>query len=67
MDDLRTRLQGMQDEELMELLDAVSEEVKRRNDLTGLGIPDVRSQSVEQNVAMVLEALADMGARVRVR
>lgn len=63
--DIKERLRGLAEGDLLDLLDAVSEEVKRRNDLTGLGIPDVRAQTPQQNVVMVLEALADLNIRTR--
>lgn len=60
----KPELREMSDLELLDLLDAVSEEVKRRN--AGLGPDvDVRGQTVQQNVAMVLGALADLNISVK--
>ena len=57
-------LRHMPDDALLEALDAVSDELKRRNDLTGLGVEDVRSQTPQQNVEMVLRALGELGIRM---
>lgn len=61
-EDIKARLAGLTEEDLLDLLGAVSDEVKRRNELVDFGIPDVRGQTPQQNLSMVLEALADIAA-----
>lgn len=51
-------LKTLSDEELFMLLDRTSEEVKRRNGLLGPSISKVRSNSVEENVKLVVDAIA---------
>lgn len=63
--DIKAKLQGLSDDDLFNLLDAVSEEVKRRNNLIGPSIPDVRNQSVDQNVKMVMDALMGLGVQIK--
>lgn len=64
-EEMKAKLVGLSDDDLFSLLDAVSEEVKRRNNLAGPSIPDIRTQSVDQNVKMVLEALAGLGVQIK--
>ena len=66
MFDLKAKLEGLTDDDLFALLDAVSEEVKRRNNLSGPSIPDIRAQSIEQNVKMVADALSSLGVQIKV-
>lgn len=56
--DIRT----LSDEDLFTLLDGASEEMKRRNGLLGPSINSIRSNSVSQNVGMVLDALSGLKA-----
>lgn len=65
LSDLREKIQGLSDDELFSVLDCVSEEVKRRNNIMGPSIPDIRAQSPEENVKMVIEALAALGVNVQ--
>jgi len=66
IDDFKKRLVDLSDEEVFTLLDAVSEDVKRRNGMMKHpSIKDIRSQTVAQNVAIVLEALSDLGMKVK--
>lgn len=53
-------LKELSDDDLFELLDATSEEVKRRNGMMGPSVSDIRSNTVEQNVGLVLQALANV-------
>jgi len=68
LEDVKARLLELTDDDLFELLDAVSEEVKRRNGLLGgPTIPDIRGQTPEANLKMVLEALGELGVRIKTR
>lgn len=51
-------LKSLSDEDLFTLLDGASEEVKRRNGFLGPSISNVRSNSVEENVKLVIDAIA---------
>lgn len=53
-------LKSLSDDDLFALLDGASEEVKRRNGFLGPSVSQVRSNSVEENVKMVVEALANV-------
>ena len=55
----------MSDDELFALLDAASEEVKRRNGLLGPSVSDIRNQPVEQTMETLLGALADLGVELK--
>lgn len=63
-DEFKTKIQSLGDNELFELLDLVSDEVKRRNGLAFPNVADIHNQSVEQNVKMVLDALSQLGVKV---
>ena len=66
MDDtLKRPLKELNDKELFDLLDATSDEVKRRNGLLGPSIIDLQNQPVEKTIGSVLEALADLGLRMK--
>ncbi len=58
-------LTDLEDDGVFKLLDAVSEEVKRRNGLLGPSVSDVRSNTAEKNVGLMLEALASIGKASR--
>lgn len=51
-------LKSVSDEELFILLDGASEEMKRRNGLIGPSISAIKSNSVEENVKLVIDSLA---------
>jgi hypothetical protein len=53
-------LKSLSDEELFLLLDGTSEEVKRRNGMLGPSISQVRSNSVGENVKLVVDAIASV-------
>jgi hypothetical protein len=53
-------LKSLSDDDLFLLLDGASEEVKRRNGLLGPSISQVRSNSVEENVRLVVDAIASV-------
>lgn len=62
--DFKNQIQNLNDNDLFELLDLVSGEVKRRNGLAFPNVADIHNQSVEENVKMVLEALSNLGVKV---
>lgn len=64
LEEIKNQVQNLNDEELFELLDLVSGEVKRRNGLAFPNVADIHNQSVEQNVKMVLDALSNLGVKV---
>ena len=63
--DFRDKLTRLSDEDVMDILEATSDEVKRRNNLTGVGLGDVRNNSVEQNLKILLDALQGMGINIK--
>jgi hypothetical protein len=56
-------IKSLSDEDLFILLDGASEEMKRRNGLIGPSISTVRSNSVEENVKLVIDSLAAVRQR----
>ena len=62
---LTKALVDMDDDELFSLLDTVSEEVKRRNNMLGPSVSDIRNQPVEQTMTTFLEALSSLGVQIR--
>lgn len=53
-----SELKDLSDDDLFKVLDGASEEMKRRNGLLGPSISNIKNNSVEQNVSLVLDALA---------
>lgn len=51
-------MKDLSDDDLFKVLDGASEEMKRRNGLLGPSISNIKNNSVEQNVSLVLDALA---------
>lgn len=62
---LKKPLREMSDDELFLLLDATSDEVKRRNNMIGPTINEIRDQPIEKTVSTFLEALVDLGIQVK--
>ncbi len=62
--EVKDSLSKLSDEDVFELLDAVSEEVKRRNSLLGPSISDVRNAPIEQTAENFIEALRNLGIRL---
>jgi len=58
VNEVLAELKGLSDDDLFKILDGASEEMKRRNGLLGPSIGNIKNNSVEQNVSLVLEALA---------
>lgn len=65
IESLKESLQTLSDTDLFKILDVVSEEVKRRNQLISPPISDIRNKPVEQNVKDFLTCLADLGIAVK--
>ena len=61
----KENLLKLSDEDLFDVLEAVSDEVKRRNGLSGLGIKDVRENTVEENVKLIIGAINDLGVKIK--
>lgn len=59
------KLQKLSDEDVMDILDAVSNEVKRRTNVRFPNMEDIRGNSVEQNLKIVLDALKNVGMNVK--
>lgn len=53
-------LKTLSDDDLFKILDGASEEMKRRNGLLGPSIGNIKNNTVEQNVGLVLDALAGL-------
>jgi predicted nucleic acid-binding Zn-ribbon protein len=58
---LEKELQAISDEDLFAILNIISEEVKRRNNMKSPSISNIRDRSIEENVKAVLSALANFG------
>ena len=58
LDEIKSKLRSMSDEHVLSLLDAVSDEVKRRNTILGPPIADVRKEALSKGLLDLLEALA---------
>ncbi len=55
--EIRERLKGLSDDEVLELLDTVSDEVKRRNRLMGAADPSLDKDAIRSGMQTVLDAL----------
>jgi hypothetical protein len=53
-------MKSLSDDDLFALLDGASEEVKRRNGMLGPSISQVRSNSVGENVKLVVDAITSV-------
>lgn len=62
---LKENLKNLDDADLFEVLDMVSEEVKCRNNLISPPISDLKNKPVEQNVKDFLSCLANLGVAVK--
>ena len=63
--EVKDGIQDITDDELFLVLECVSNELKRRNNiLAGPSIKDIRNQSPEQNLKMVLDALSTFGVKI---
>lgn len=62
---LKKPLSSLSDDEVFDLLNSVSEEVKRRNGLMGPTVTDVKGQPLEKTVGAFLGALADFGVQFK--
>ena len=60
---IKKKIQEISDEDLFELLDCASEELKRRNGLIMPGVTDIRNQSPQANLKMVIDALSNFGTK----
>lgn len=65
MDDVGARLKALSDGDLLDLLDQVSGEVKRRNSLQLPDIPAPGTPEFEGTMASLLETLNRMAAPVK--
>ncbi len=64
-EELKKSLESLNDSDLFSILDAVSDEVKRRNSLLGPSVTDIKNQPIEKSVNSFLEALADIGIKIK--
>lgn len=60
----KDKLTKLSDEDVMDILEAASEEVKRRSGISGLGIGDIRNNSVENNLKILLDSLQGLGVKI---
>lgn len=63
--ELKEFIEKLNDEDLFDVLEFVSDEVRRRNSMIGPDIGDIRSATTEENVTMIMEALGELGVRMR--
>jgi hypothetical protein len=61
---IRAKLREVPDPELLDLLDAVSEELKRRNEILGPSVSEVKTKTPEENLKTLLTALAELGGKI---
>jgi len=62
--EIHESLKEKSDKDLLELLDIVSSEVKRRNNLGGPDFASLRQNTVEQNMKIIKEALSGLGLKL---
>ena len=62
---VKLEIKSISDNELFDVLDCASEELKRRNGLLAPGINDTLNQSPQVNLKMVIEALANLGNQTK--
>lgn len=62
---LNKPIKSLSDQELFDLLEATSEEMKRRNGLLGPSVSDIRNKPVEEMMKVFLDALSGVGIEVR--
>lgn len=65
MEDIKSRLQALSDNEVLDLLDQVSAEVKRRNSLQLPEIPKPGTPEFEGTMGSLLEALGNLAGPVK--
>lgn len=66
IDRLREEIQSTNEDDLLTILDIVSEEVKRRNSIKSPSIADMRSRPVAENVQNLVSALGLLGLKIPV-
>ena len=63
--EIQEKIENITDDELFLILECVSNEVKRRNKImAGPSVRDLRNNTPEQNLKLVLDALATFGVTV---
>lgn len=62
---VKLEINSISDNELFDVLDCASEELKRRNGLLAPSIHDTVNQSPQANLKMVIEALANLGNQIK--
>jgi hypothetical protein len=55
----------LNDAQVLEVLDIVSSEVKRRNQMGGPDFASLRANTVEQNMKIVMDALSGLGIKIK--
>lgn len=63
----REKLSKLSDADLIDVLDAVSEEVKKRNNISGLGLKSISENSFEENTKIIMEAIKNLGIEIKNR
>ena len=63
--EIKSIVKDISDDELFELLECASDELKRRNGLLIPGVSEIRKQSPEANLTMLIEALAKAGSQIK--
>lgn len=63
--DIASKLRELSEEDLLSLLDMVSEEVKRRNDMAGMNVPAIDDPDPRKAVLSFIESLSAIGIKFR--
>lgn len=58
-------LTDLNDAQVLEILDVVSTEVKKRNQMGGPDFASLRANTVEQNMKVIMDALSGLGIKIK--
>lgn len=61
---LKENISNIPDSELLEIINVAGAEIKKRAGLEAVGIPDIRNNTVEENLKVLRDALRQMGIHI---
>lgn len=61
----KMNFENVNDSDLLDMLNQVSDEVKRRNNLAGPDFASMRQNTVEQNMKIIRDALGGLGINLK--
>jgi len=64
LESLKANMSIIPDDELLDIVNVASAEVKKRAGLESIGIPDIKNNSVEENLRVLVDALKQMGINI---